>query len=195
MRFGPRKMDIFSLAYKVCAVHKVSVGEIRSGSRRHEILEARLVVSCLAVKELVYSGAEVTRYLGMTTSCITRAISNGKALIKIMIFEYYAISARTFPKLWRVTGKISMQGSVPYVFTPGKSKLLSPLDSGRTFCLVLISLQSRSDRDFQPDIHRDGGILQMAEEGGGNPHTDKSAWIDITIPLRNAMVHWREDPR
>jgi arylformamidase len=34
----------------------------------------------------------------------------------------------------------------------------------------------------------------MAEEGGGNPNTDKSAWIDITIPLRNAMVHWPEDP-
>ena len=23
---------------------------------------------------------------------------------------------------------------------------------------------------------------------------NKSAWIDITIPLRNAMVHWPEDP-
>ena len=122
MRFGPRKTDISSLANRVCAVHKVSVGEIRSGTRRHEIVEARLVFSCLAVKELVYTGAEVTRYHGVTTSCDTRAISNGKGLIKIMIFEYYAISARTFPKLWWVIGKISIQGSVPYVFTPGKKQ-------------------------------------------------------------------------
>jgi len=122
LRFGPRKMDISSLGNRVCGVHKVSVGEIRSGSRRHEIVDDRLVFSCLAIKELVYSGAEVTRYLGVTTSCDTRAISNGKALMKIMIFEYYAISARTFPKLWRVTGEISVQGSVPYVFTPGKKQ-------------------------------------------------------------------------
>lgn len=34
----------------------------------------------------------------------------------------------------------------------------------------------------------------MAEEIGSNPNTNKSEWIDITIPLRNAMVHWPEDP-
>jgi arylformamidase len=34
----------------------------------------------------------------------------------------------------------------------------------------------------------------MAEERGNNPDTNISVWIDITIPLRNAMVHWPEDP-
>ena len=34
----------------------------------------------------------------------------------------------------------------------------------------------------------------MAEEIGSNPNGNKSGWIDITIPLRNAMVHWPEDP-
>ena len=34
----------------------------------------------------------------------------------------------------------------------------------------------------------------MAEEIGNNPNKKKSEWIDITIPLRNAMVHWPEDP-
>ncbi|MGD0916705.1 MAG: cyclase family protein [Thermodesulfobacteriota bacterium] len=34
----------------------------------------------------------------------------------------------------------------------------------------------------------------MAEKTGSNPGANKSAWIDITIPLRNAMVHWPEDP-
>lgn len=41
-------------------------------------MEARRIFSCLAVKDLGYSGAEVARYLGVTTSCITRAVSSGK---------------------------------------------------------------------------------------------------------------------
>jgi len=39
-----------------------------------EIVEARQVFSLLAVKELGYSGAEVERYLGVTNSCVTRAV-------------------------------------------------------------------------------------------------------------------------
>ena len=49
--------------------------ELRSGSRRHETVEARRVLSWLAVKEFGYSGAEVARYLGVTNSCVTRAVS------------------------------------------------------------------------------------------------------------------------
>jgi hypothetical protein len=57
---------------KVCGV---SSGELGSGSRRAEIVEARRVFSLLAVKELGYSGAAVARYLGVTNSCVTRAVS------------------------------------------------------------------------------------------------------------------------
>jgi hypothetical protein len=35
----------------------------------------RRVSSGLAVKELGYSGAEVARYLGVTNSCVTTAVS------------------------------------------------------------------------------------------------------------------------
>jgi len=77
LRFGAKRTHLSLLAKRVCSVHKVSVGEIRSGSRRHEIVEARRMFSWLAVKELGYSGAEVARYLGVTTSCVTRAISEG----------------------------------------------------------------------------------------------------------------------
>lgn len=77
LRLGAKRTDLSLLAKKVCNLHKVSVGEIRSGSRRHEIVEARRVFSWLAVKELGYSGAEVARYLGVTTSCVTRTISEG----------------------------------------------------------------------------------------------------------------------
>ena len=49
--------------------------ELRSGRRRHETVEVRQVLSWLAVKEFSYSGAEVARYLGVTNSCVTRAVS------------------------------------------------------------------------------------------------------------------------
>jgi len=41
-------------------------------------VETRRVLSWLAVKELGYSGAEVARYLGVTTSCVTKAVLSGK---------------------------------------------------------------------------------------------------------------------
>jgi hypothetical protein len=44
---------------------------------RHEILEARRVMSWLAVNELGHSLVEVARYLGVTNSCVTRAVLIG----------------------------------------------------------------------------------------------------------------------
>ena len=79
LRLTPRRMDLAALAQKVCAVHGITSGELRSGSRRDEIVEARRVFSLLAVKELGYSGAEVARYLGVTNSCVTRAVSAEEA--------------------------------------------------------------------------------------------------------------------
>ncbi|MBW1717544.1 MAG: hypothetical protein JRJ77_17295 [Deltaproteobacteria bacterium] len=74
LRLTTRRMDLAVLAEKVCEVHGVNSGELRSGSRRDEIVEARRVFSVLAVKELGYSGAAVARYLGVTSSCVTRAV-------------------------------------------------------------------------------------------------------------------------
>jgi putative transposase len=78
LRLKSNKVDLSLLAEKVCAIHHVSPGELRSGSRRQEIAEARQIFSWLAVKEIGYSGAEVALYLGVTTSCVTRTISTGK---------------------------------------------------------------------------------------------------------------------
>jgi len=49
-------------------------GELRSGSRRREAVMARGEIALGAVRELGYSGAEVARYLGVTTSCINRVV-------------------------------------------------------------------------------------------------------------------------
>ena len=68
-------MKLPSLAERVCEVHKVSLGELRSGSCRREIVEVRRAFSWLAIKEFGYSGAEIARYLGVTTSCVTRCIA------------------------------------------------------------------------------------------------------------------------
>jgi len=77
LRLKSGKIDLGSLATNVCRVHGVTVNELRSGSRRHEIAEARRVLSWLAVKEFGYSGAEVALYLGVTNSCVTRTVSRG----------------------------------------------------------------------------------------------------------------------
>jgi len=79
LRLSGRQVDIVILAGRVCKSHGISLGELCSGSRRSEIVEARRIVSWIAIRELGYSGADVARYLGVTNSCITRSISSGES--------------------------------------------------------------------------------------------------------------------
>ena len=78
LRLSGQRKNIDDLAEKVCEKYNISRGEMRSGSRRHDIVTARGVLSWVAVRELGYSGADVARYLGVTTSCITRLVSAAK---------------------------------------------------------------------------------------------------------------------
>jgi len=73
-----QRIDIKALTQQVCRKYDVSLAELRSGSRRRVIVEARGAVSWIAVRELGYSGADVARYLGVTNSCVTRFIASGK---------------------------------------------------------------------------------------------------------------------
>ena len=66
------------LAVKVCNFYGVTLDEMRSGSRRHEAVEARGELSRVAVQLFGYSGAEVARHLRVTNSCITRIASSKK---------------------------------------------------------------------------------------------------------------------
>jgi putative transposase len=79
LRMTTPKMDLAVVAEKLCEVHGVNCGELCSRSRRHEIVEARRVFSLLSAKERGYSGAAVARYLGVTNSCVMRAVSTGEA--------------------------------------------------------------------------------------------------------------------
>ena len=73
-----RRIDIKTLAETVSEKYNVSIGELRSGSRRREVVKARRAMSWIGVRELGYSGADVARYLGVTNFCVTRMISAGK---------------------------------------------------------------------------------------------------------------------
>ena len=70
-----QRIDIKALARKVSERYNVSTGEFRSEGRRRAVVKARRVMSWIGVRQLGYSGADVTRYLGVTNSCVTRLIS------------------------------------------------------------------------------------------------------------------------
>ena len=77
LRISGQNMDLQELCNRVCKREGVSSGELTSGSRRRKLIEARRIVSWIAVHELGYSGADVGRHLGVTNSCVTRFIASG----------------------------------------------------------------------------------------------------------------------
>ena len=77
LRLSGQRKDIAALGREVCKKYDISAGELESGGRRHAAVKAREALSWIAVRELGYSGAEVARYLGVTTSCINRLIASG----------------------------------------------------------------------------------------------------------------------
>ena len=88
LRLSGQRIDIDGLAAKVCLQYKISLGELCSGSRRQSVVQARTVLSWIAVRELGYSGAEVARYIGVTNSCVTRIVaSNTKPPVEELIKE------------------------------------------------------------------------------------------------------------
>ena len=75
--------DLTVLAQKVCNFNKVTLEELRSGSRRHSVVKGRMELSQAGVQLFGFSGAEIARYLGVTTSCVTRAVSSGENLSEL----------------------------------------------------------------------------------------------------------------
>ena len=78
LRVGPAPRSLSSLAQQACKDHEIALNELRSGSRRRKAVAARQELSQVAVTLFGYSGAEVARYLGVTTSCITRGLAPGE---------------------------------------------------------------------------------------------------------------------
>lgn len=63
-----------------CLSRSVSGNELRSGSRRRGVSEARAVIAFRAIEELGLTTAAIARALGVATSTISRAISRGARL-------------------------------------------------------------------------------------------------------------------
>ncbi len=88
LRLSGWRIDIKALAKRVCEKYDISEKELRSGSRRNIVVQARRAISWIGVGELRYSGADVARYLGVTNSCITRMLSTGvKPAIDDIVLE------------------------------------------------------------------------------------------------------------
>jgi REP element-mobilizing transposase RayT len=72
LRLRRKTLDLESLGKRVAKGEGVDLSVIRSGSRTRRAVYARRLLCQLAVTRIGYSGAEVARYLGATTSSVTR---------------------------------------------------------------------------------------------------------------------------
>ena len=72
LRLKARKIELGTLASRVSRSEGIDWDMVRSGSRAVEVVKTRRLFCQLAIKKWGYSGAEVARYLGTTTSSVTR---------------------------------------------------------------------------------------------------------------------------
>ena len=56
----------------MCEGEGIEEAELRSGSRKKEVVKSRRIFSQIAVLRMGYSGADVARFLGITTSAVNR---------------------------------------------------------------------------------------------------------------------------
>jgi len=82
VRFSSKRRDLSSIAEVVSGEEGIGETTLRSGNRRGEVVRVRKIFCQLAVKKLGYSGAEVARYLGVTTSAVNR-LANAEELARV----------------------------------------------------------------------------------------------------------------
>jgi len=73
LRLARRVRDLGELAQEVTEGEGVLESELRSGSRRRKVSGVRRLFCQLAVGKMGYPGAQVARFLGVTTSAVVRA--------------------------------------------------------------------------------------------------------------------------
>jgi len=72
LRLNSKISDLESLARDICEGEGVDKAELRSGLRKRTVVKARRLFCQIAVKRMGYSGADVARFLGITTSAVNR---------------------------------------------------------------------------------------------------------------------------
>jgi len=73
LRINRKVPDLETLAKRVMEGEGIEEGELRSGNRKTEVVKTRRVFCQLAIGKMGYPGAEVARYLGVTTSSVNRS--------------------------------------------------------------------------------------------------------------------------
>jgi len=74
LRFGREVPDLVTLAKRIVKGEGVAELELRSGIRKREVVRARKLFCQLAIGRMGYPGAEVARFLGVTTSSVNRLV-------------------------------------------------------------------------------------------------------------------------
>ena len=72
LRLGREVPDLPSLAKRIVRGEGVEEMELRSGIRKRGVVRARRLFCQLAIGKMGYSGAQVARFLGVTTSSVNR---------------------------------------------------------------------------------------------------------------------------
>ncbi|MDI7260853.1 MAG: transposase [Thermodesulfobacteriota bacterium] len=83
LRIGRKVPNLLTLAKRIMEGEGIEETELRSGLRKKEVVRARRVFCQLAIGKIGYPGAEVARFLGVTTSSVNRlAVSQEGANLK-----------------------------------------------------------------------------------------------------------------
>lgn len=69
-------LNIAEIISQECRKSKISPEELKRGSKRRKVSEARATIACRSSEELGLSGAEIARHLGVNTSSVNRAIAS-----------------------------------------------------------------------------------------------------------------------
>ena len=72
LRLARKVVSLPVLIKALAAGEGLEEADVRSGDRRRVVVKARRLFCQLAVRRMGYSGAEVARYLGVTTSAVNR---------------------------------------------------------------------------------------------------------------------------
>ena len=72
LRLNSKISDLASLASEICEGGGVEEADLRSGLRKRGVVKSRRMFCQIAVKMMGYSGADVARFLGITTSAVNR---------------------------------------------------------------------------------------------------------------------------
>ena len=75
LRFLSGKSDLPTILARIAKGEEVEASAIRSGVRKREVVRARKMLCQIAVRRMGYPGAEVARFLGISTSAVNRLVN------------------------------------------------------------------------------------------------------------------------